>query len=404
MEHGLDQNINSLEGKCLPFKEDSELCLKIEEMEMKLLKMLYRLVDQSIDEFSTRYKNSLKYLNEISLQIIMASYQKNKGNKEKNKVYNPFSEIIEKYIWYILVRKLEKEEYKLLPLGYSSDLTMEANDHVLNLDIKTANWENRSDFRGSIPLGLNQFTHKALITKGRKNDFFNSPLHVYPATPPCYLIHSNIKFVYTFALLFIYPPYKEIVEEINTEYEKLYNLFYAKFLNIIENDKKLSELKNEERKRIVVENLIRAVFIHDEVEVIDYLSIPKEEVIKFKEQLNIFVEKILKRDIRPIAINLISIPNGLLEEKYLNHFISGKNWGKSVRYYYSSFKKHKKNTDKGKKDSFMSKLPIFKLIYDKTREEFPRVLFPYLDERYKEDIKKLFEGQVYKLEDRIIVL
>ena len=129
---------------------------------------------------------------------------------KQGKSYNPFSEIIEKYTIYILTYKLEKEGYKLLPMGYSADLTLENRDHILNIDIKTANLDNPSDFKKTINLGINQITHVARLPINRK--FLPAPFFVYPTIPPYYKFpNGEIKLVLTYGLLFIYPPYSDLM-------------------------------------------------------------------------------------------------------------------------------------------------------------------------------------------------
>jgi hypothetical protein len=61
----------------------------------------------SLNEFSTSVDRSLGYLAKIVLPMIMAS--------KEDKSYNPFAQIIEKYAMHILIHKLEKEGYKILP-------------------------------------------------------------------------------------------------------------------------------------------------------------------------------------------------------------------------------------------------------------------------------------------------
>lgn len=127
----------------------------IEEMERDVLIKLGWIFKDSLENFSTSVDRSLRYLDKIVLPIIMASKQ--------DKSYNPFSEIIEKYVLHILIDKFEREGYALLPLGYSADLTLESNKHILSIDIKTANIDNPSDFKNTVNVGVNQMTHVAKL-------------------------------------------------------------------------------------------------------------------------------------------------------------------------------------------------------------------------------------------------
>ena len=76
-----------------------------------------------------------------------------------DKSYNPFTEIIEKQIGFIFTEKLISEGYKNNPLGFSSDLTFENQDHIINIDIKSANLNNTADFKDLIPLGFSQTSY-----------------------------------------------------------------------------------------------------------------------------------------------------------------------------------------------------------------------------------------------------
>ena len=116
---------------------------EVEEKEKEVLLKFAQIFKDSLDEFSTLVDRSLRYLDKIILPLIIASKQ--------DRAYNPFSQIIEKYTIYILINKLEKEGYRLLPLGYSADLTFEYDDHILSIDVKTANIDNPSDLGKQFP-------------------------------------------------------------------------------------------------------------------------------------------------------------------------------------------------------------------------------------------------------------
>jgi len=66
---------------------------EIEEREKEILFKLGWLFKDSLNDFSTAVDRSLGYLDKIILPTIMAS--------TKDKSYNPFSEIIEKYVLYL---------------------------------------------------------------------------------------------------------------------------------------------------------------------------------------------------------------------------------------------------------------------------------------------------------------
>jgi len=368
--------------------------LEIEKVEKNVLFKFSWLFKNSLDEFSTSIDRSLGYLDRIVLPTIMASKQ--------DKSYNPFAEIIEKYATHILTYKLEKEGYKLLPLGYSADLTLEGNDHILNIDIKTANLTNLSDFRETINVGINQVTHVAKLRVNKK--LLPSPFYVYSTIPPYYKFpNGQVKLVLTYGLLFIYPSYSDLIVEIRKEYSELFNFFrnkvkkaltpiLAKILEaseekaetILESKPKKSSYKTEE---LITESIIRGIFIHEEErgELLESLNINSEdkEVIEhFSKKIEEFTNGLRERDIKPIAIIAIAIPNGLLREKYQNKFVGGKSYSKSTRYHYQD--------------------GVFEIIKERIGEKYPRVLFLDINNTYIEEFKKYFHKIVildYKLRE-----
>ncbi len=320
--------------------------VEIEEEEKKLLFKLGWILKDSLDDFSTSVDRSLGYLDKIVLPIIMAS--------KEDKSYNPFSEIIEKYALHILTRKFEKEGYSLLPLSYSADLTLENDCHILSIDIKTANLDNPSDFRKTVNVGINQMTHVAKLRLDRR--FLPSPYFVYPTIPPFYEVHnSKKKFILTYGLMFIYPSYRDLIDNIRADYYSLFNFFNQKLKKVlipiverklgVSQEKALKIIESKPKKsryskdKLITESLIRGVFIHQQEKenILNSLDISKEElkvINEFSNQIEEFINQLRERDIKPIAIIAISLPNGLLKEKYLSKFVSGKDYAQSARYHY----------------------------------------------------------------------
>ena len=357
--------------------------LEIEEMEKDILFRFGWLFKNSLNDFSTAVDRSLGYLDQIVLPTIMAS--------KRDKSYNPFSEIIEKYAIHILVNKLEKDNYQLLPLGYSADLTLEKSDHILNIDIKTANLDNPSDFRKTINIGINQMTHVAKLPINGAH--LPDPYFVYPTIPPFYKFpNGQIKLVLTYGLLFIYPPYSDLVRDIREDYNRLFGFFTEKvksaLIPILSQTLRVSRQRAEEllnrkppkgsspRKNIIAENIIRGIFIHEQQrnKLLSSLNITEEDktvMETFSKELKEFTDKLRERDVKPIAIIAISIPNGLLSEYYLNKFVSGKNYGKSARYHYED--------------------GIFEVIKKETGKEIPRVIFLDINMGYLDKLKKHFD-------------
>jgi hypothetical protein len=356
--------------------------LTIEKLEKEVLIKFGLLFKNSINEFSTSIDRSLKYLDKIVLPLVIAS--------KESKSYNPFAQIIEKYAIHILANKLEKEGYRLLPLGYSADLTLESDQHILSIDVKTANLDNPSDFEGTIPVGINQITHVARLSIDK--DFLPPPYYVYPTIPPFYELDGNIKLVLTYGLMFIYPPYRDLVEDIRKDYNQLSKFFRRKvrsvLVPILSETLKVSQEKAEQtldskpeksrytREELIAESIIRGIFIHKQQkdEILGSLNINSNDrkiIDEFSDKLNTFSEKLRRKDIKPIAIVAISIPNGLLKEKYIDKFVSGKNYSKSARYHYQD--------------------GVFEVIKERTGEKFPRVIFLDVNEMYLGELRKHFK-------------
>jgi len=339
--------------------EEIDKKTKIEEIEYKTLLKINEIFSNSLDEFSTRLDASLKYLDYITLPIIIAS--------PEEKSYNPFSLIIERYVEYIVSRKMESHGYKLLPLGYSSDLCFEGEDAIIHIDIKTANIGNPSDFKDTIPLGFNQTSYTGSLPLGAPGkDFYiregKEPFKVYPNLPTEYNgTDGKRKITVTNALLFIYPDYKDILDDVRKDYEELLSLIDKKLravlIELLTSDKysvlsnsidnyleKKNKNTNVKTGRILSENIVRAYYIHNLKDTIEskfgFNEEEKNKLTTFNEKIKQVSEKLREKNIKPIAIVSISIPNGKLSPLYDKEIVSGKSYGKSIRYHYKdgSFK------------------------------------------------------------------
>lgn len=355
---------------------------RIEEQEKEMLFKLGWIFKNSLKDFSTSVDKSLRYLDKIVLPIIMAS--------KEDKSYNPFSEIIEKYVLHILIHKFEKEGYSLLPLGYSADLTLENDQYILNIDVKTANIDNPSDFKETVNVGINQMTHVAKL-RLKKRKFLLPPYFVYPNIPPFYEIgDGNRKLILTYGLMFIYPSYHDLIDKIREDYQDLFNFFNQKLKKSlipviksnfnVSKDVEAKKIIEERPKRsryskdeLITESLIRGVFIHrqEKEDILKSLEISEEDITNFSNHLKECINQLRERDIKPIAIIAISIPNGLLKEKYLDKFVSGKDYARSARYHYED--------------------GVFEIIKEKTGEKLPRVIFVDLNPNYLNNLKNYFD-------------
>ncbi|NVM55741.1 MAG: hypothetical protein HWN66_18725 [Candidatus Helarchaeota archaeon] len=329
---------------------------KIEKIEYEMLLKFNNVFNECIDDFNTKLDSSLNYLDFITLPVIMSSIEK--------KAYNPFSEIIEKYVEFIATQKMETHGYQFLPLGYSSDMCFNGEDVIIHIDIKTANLNNPSDFKNTIPIGFNQTSYHAKLPLGvRGSSFYVSdgkePFKVYPVLPAEYEINGKKKTTITNALLFIYPDYKDIMDEFRTDYEEILSLIGEKLkivmLKILkgsfkylkpEDVEKFLEKKNKntniENRRVLYENIVRGYYIHDLADKInssfDLSDKEKKKMGQFIDKLKKAAQKLREREIKPVAIISISIPNGKLSPHYDNEIVSGKSYGKSIRYHYEDGK------------------------------------------------------------------
>jgi hypothetical protein len=362
--------------------------IEIEKMEYETLLKFNNIFYGCIDDFNTRLDASLNYLDYISLPVIMASIEK--------KAYNPFAGIIEKYVEFIVAQKMERHGYKFLPLGYSSDLSFNSENAIIHIDVKTANLNNPSDFKDTIPLGYNQTSYHAKLPLGERGKSFyledgKEPFKVYPNLPAEYVINGKKKITITNALLFIYPDYKDIMDEFRGDYEDILSLIDGKLkdviLNILKSElfitsrdveqflEKKNKNTNIKNRRVLVENIVRGYYIHNLISEVDskfsLRNDEKEKMRQFTEKIKKVTQKLRDREIKPVAIISISIPNGKLSPFYDDAIVSGKAYGKSIRYHYSDGK--------------------FQLL-SKEGEVKSRVVFLDYNEKYMSILRKYFSN------------
>lgn len=358
--------------------------LEIEEKELEVLKKLNNIIGDSFDDFQGRLDNSVKYLDYIVLPIIMASIEE--------KSYNPFSEIMEKHITFVLNKKMESFGYKVMPLENSADLTFEAEDHILHLDIKTANFKNLSDYKNTIPLGLNQMSYPSKIRQGvrGKTEYISSgheKIKVFPNLPPKYKNNGKEKLTITNGLQFIYPDYKEVIDNIRKDYKNIRESLSKKVKELLKDlFKNKEELKTalkhkpsnttKTRQDIMVSNIIRAICIHNGIDELELDEGTKKDIEKFIKSIKNIENKLKNKNIRPLATISISVPNELLTPHYDDNFVSGKSWGSSSRFHYEN------GTFKGLNNQ-------------------SRVIFINYDLKYEKELKECFNKIVtYSLEEK----
>lgn len=355
----------------------------VEEKERDVLFSLAITLKNSLNDFSTSMDRSLGYLDKIIIPIIMAS--------KENKSYNPLSEIIEKYVSQILINKLEKNDYNLLPLSYSSDIMMENKDYIINVDVKTANLNNPSDYQRTVNVGINQTTHPGKLVLKRKT--LPYPYYVYPAVPPFYTLPDGTKkLILSYALMFIYPAYKERVDEIRDYYNSLRILFQSKvksdLLKILQKQFNLSDVDAEKaldernRYKAITDSIIRGLFIYqlNKEDIMARLNLSGSDIAKiddFGSKNSEFAAYLRALNIKPLAVIAIALPNGLLSGEYIDKIVGGKDYAATTRYHYGD--------------------GIFSVIKKETNKEYPRVLFVDVDSNYETQLRKQF-GEIHVLD------
>lgn len=358
---------------------------EIEKLEKETLDQTLQIVEKIIPELQNKVENSKKYLRELAIPLLIAS--------EEEKTFNPFANMIEKYIEILFVDKARECQWELIPLGFSSDLCFETSERIIHLDIKTANIDNTSDFRNTTPVGVNQFSYPGILPIGIRGKKYASKgvpfLKVYPNLPAEYRYNDSSKLTITLALQFIYPSYKNEIDKIRDDYLKVLGIVDSKLLRMLEPELDFSraELEDalnykpkksrESRREIFVKNIVRGIYIHKKNKLYELLNLNKkeEEIFdKFKEKLRTFVEDLKKAEIRPIAYNVLVLPNGKLAPLYDDQIVSGKNIGNSIRHHYE--------------------LGEFELLGDCKRS-----VLVVLDEQYREELEDLMKLQEGDLDD-----
>ena len=350
--------------------------IEVEKKEHDMLKKLNRVFSDNLSIFDSGLEDSLKYMNYITMPIIMASLKK--------KSFNPFSEIIEKHISYIINDKMIGLDYKMLPLGYSSDLSFENDEEIVHLDIKTANINNPADFKEEIALGFNQTSYPGKLPLGIRGDSSYTPdgideVKTYPNLPEEYKSNGKSRICLTNGLLFIYPDYKEIIDNVREEYITIRKILDGGLIRLLRDKKQFLDYRPHrerfKRREIIVGNLVRGYFIHDKKD-LHLSNNEKNQLEDFSEKLFQISDNLRKREIRPVAIISISIPNGKLFPHYNSEIVSGKSFGKSVRYHYRE--------------------GVFKALNGDSR-----VVFINYDEKYLPQLKKYFRKIItYKVTEK----
>ncbi|HPN38861.1 MAG TPA: hypothetical protein PL041_10680 [Melioribacteraceae bacterium] len=239
--------------------------IDIEKKEYEILKKINIVIKSQIELFNSNLENSLKFIEYLTLPLVMAS--------NKSKSYNPFAEIIERHFTHIINYQMLSSDFLITPLGNSSDLCFEGNDCIIHIDIKTANITNTSDFKNNIALGFNQISYPgnlpiSIDTENSKFRFTDNILRTYPFLPTEYIIKNQKKLCLTYGLLILYPDYSDKIKKITKEYNNIVSLISSKIQKIIlehinsNTSKQSSGSIAQDKIDLFTKNAIRGYFMH----------------------------------------------------------------------------------------------------------------------------------------------
>jgi len=184
---------------------------EVEQIERDFLYEIDRSIQRNISEFFEELNSSYRFIDYILPPLVSAS--------KRGSTFNPFDEIFEKYLSDILVREFQNRGFENRPIGYASDVCMESEDIVLHIDLKSANVENKSDYRNTIAVSKNQFSYPGRLpikvdTEEEKNqDISENPIKVFPNLPTEYEMNGKTKLTLSFGVLTIYDQYREHIDK-----------------------------------------------------------------------------------------------------------------------------------------------------------------------------------------------
>jgi len=326
----------------------------IEEEEYTYLQKISETIYNKKEDFFLKVDESYKYLDYILPPLVSAS--------KRGRSFNPFDEIFEIYLSDILVERFEKEGFEHRPLGYSSDVTLESEDVLLMIDLKSANLNNPSDYRNTINVGENQFSYEGYLplkikVSGDTKDVSSPPSAVYPNIPEIYEVEDGKKLTLTYGVIVIYNPYRDAIDNLRERYNEVQDLLEDNFRDYFEEKltskfdipiaDKFNDLLDESPRGTtktkgdkISQSLYIAYILRKDLDFLDqFFDLDEEEksmLRELKESIQNVKEKIAGEALP--AIIVISIPNGLLSPDYDEELVSGKSFAQSVRYHYGEGK------------------------------------------------------------------
>lgn len=366
---------------------------EIEELEKEFLIDIYKVVEGNESLIEDKLDESLRYVEYILPPLINASGDRTLGF---------MAEILEKYLSDILIEEFEERGYENRPLFYSSDICLEGEDIMLHIDLKTANIENTSDYASKIPIGNNQTSYTGFApikikTRGKGNGKKLDKLEdkfpkVYSNLPNYYENNGKKKLTLTYSVSIVYNEFSSDLSNIIEDYKEIKELiksnFSSKYQNLIQRyyNEELAEEFVEEGwmshnnygDKLSDSYFIALMMRKDKEHIRKFLELNEQEntkIANFRNKLESLENSLRSKGIAYILCT--SLPNGLLSPDYdlkkrggkgKKGLKSGKNFGEDPRFYYG--------------DGMYENL-----------EDFPRVLFPYVNNEFFEEINQNF-GQI----------
>lgn len=314
---------------------------EIEQIEYQCLHDVYKAIQGNKTCIESKLKD-FGSLQSGTAALTMASLS---DSNSFNKTQNPFATHIEDFIIHLIFDTLVYNgRYTYSNQLNKSDTCVEDNNAILQIDVKTTNSNNESDFKQNIRAGLNQVSYHMdrplkFNSNGHKKQIQTDKFQITPNLTPT----SDGKLVVTLFIQVVYESYSEIIEKQKDKYNTVSNILTSEIENSVINYNKYGHPtirsatnkldENPSKLTKYVQNLYREIYVQQNIDLIEELSCSKskkQQLYQFNDALKEISKELLKG--LPLYISTILVPNGQLEPDYNDEFTHGKNWGCSYRY------------------------------------------------------------------------
>lgn len=314
---------------------------EIEYREYNCLQDVKNTIDTNQDRIEKEMKDFGSLLSGTASLTLASLGESNSLNKTRN----PFATHVEDFITHLIFDTLvHNGKYSYSNQLNKSDICIESDDAILQIDVKTTNSSNESDFKRNIRAGPNQVSYHMerplkVDVNGNQKKIQTDRFNITPNLTP----KSNGKVVVTLFIQVVYETYAEAIEQESDKYNIVSDILASEIKNSVvdyENyghqtirsaSDKLTDEQN--KKEQYVKNLYREIYVQQNTDIIDELSCSqseKEKLYQFNDSLRTISKELLNG--LPLYISTILVPNGGLEPDYDDEFTHGKNWGNSYRY------------------------------------------------------------------------